>query len=484
MTDIFVSYAGADRDKAALLAEALEAQGYKVWWDQALAPGAEYATAAEAALAQAKAVLVIWSAASVDHTWTLDAAAAGRDRGILAAVALDASPIPLGFRQLPTINFAGWTGDVTGLPFQSLQTRLKDLVSPVTASAPMGFAAAPPPPPRSNRRGWLIVAGVVVVAALGALLTTQGGGGLPLPLPRPSAGEGTAPSAQAGYGLTAEDLAGFGAQDLVRIALSLEGLAAIEDGAARGDPLGLGLSCLAFAFGEGVPRDPQLARTRCEAASAAGSSLGPLMLARLAQAEEAGLTESQAAGFLAQAGAAGDPRALTELARAALTADPPDPAQAANLARRAAEMGHHPAELLYGWMYETGAAGPVSEADAFAWYDAAAQKAYPPGLTAAARLLQEGRGVPADADRARRMYTEAASRGDGEANYRLALMMARGEGGPAEPAQALTLMRAAVAAGYAEAPAALAALEAGEPVTTAAEAETAATPATPGENTP
>jgi TPR repeat protein len=463
MTDIFISYATADRDRVALLAEALEAQGYAVWWDQALAPGAEYASAAEAALSQAKAVLVVWSAASIDHTWTLDAAAAGRDRGVLAAVALDASPIPLGFRQAPTINFAGWTGDVTGLPFQSLRARLASLVTPGTGgTAPMGLSAAPPPP-QTNRRTWLIVGGVVLTAGLGAILTYQSGGRLPLPLPRPSNGETTSTSVSAGYGLTTEDLAGFGAQDLVRIARSLEGIAAIEDGAARGDPLGLGLSCLAFSYGEGVPRDPQLARTRCEAASAAGSSLGPLMLARLAQAEEAGLTQSQAADFLAQAGAAGDPRALTELARAALSADPADPAQAANLARRAAEMGHHPAELLYGWMFETGAAGPVSEADAFAWYDAAAQKAYPPGLTAAARLLQEGRGAPADAARARRMYTEAASRGDGEANYRLALMMARGEGGPAEPAQALALMRAAVAAGYADAPAALAALEAGDP---------------------
>ena len=474
MTDIFVSYAGADRERVALLAEALEAAGYRVWWDQALLPGAQYAAEAEAALAQAKAVLVVWSAASVEHTWTLDAAAVGRDRGVLASIAFDAAPVPLGFRQLDTINFAGWTGDVTAIPFQTLRARLTNLAGPGPSATPLGLAATPPPPPSPNRRNWLIAGGVLLAAGLGvALLLNTGGGGLPLPLPRPLPGTGTETSAQAGYGLTAEDLAGFGAQDLIRIALSLEGVAAIEEGAARGDPLGLGLSCIAFTFGEGVPRDPQLARTRCEAASAAGSSLGPLMLARLAQAEEAGLAQAQAAGFLAQAGAAGDPRALTELARNALSADPADPAQAANLARQAAEMGHHPAEMLYGWMFETGAAGPVSEADALAWYDAAAQKAYPPGLTAAARLLQEGRGAPADPARARRMYTEAASRGDGEANYRLALMLARGEGGPAEPAQALAMMRAAVAAGYPEAPAALTALEGGD---TAAPAEAAAAP--------
>jgi TPR repeat protein len=461
MTDIFVAYAGADREQVALLAKALEAGGYAVWWDQSLPPSDQYSAAAQAALAEAKAVLVVWSASSADHTWTLDAAASGRDRRILAPIALDAAPIPLGFRQLDTISFTGWTGDVVGPPFQTLRHRLAALIAGGGAAAVFGLTPPPPAPPK--RRLWLI-GGVAALAAglLGAaLLLNKGGGGLPLPLPTSQTGSPNLSAAQPGYGLTAEDLAGFGAQDLVRIAISLDGIAAIEDGAARGDPLGLGLSCLAFVYGEGVPRDPQLARTRCQAASAAGSSLGPLMLARLALAQEAGLTQSQAEAFLAQASAAGDPRALTELARSALNADPADPAQAAILARRAADMGHHPAEILYGWMFETGAAGPVSEAEAFAWYDAAAQKAYPPGLTAAARLLQEGRGVPADPARARRMYTEAADRSDGEANYRLALMLARGEGGPAEPAQALARMRAAAAAGYADAPAALAALEAG-----------------------
>ena len=39
MSDIFISYANADRSRTEPLAKALEAQGWSVWWDRAIPPG-------------------------------------------------------------------------------------------------------------------------------------------------------------------------------------------------------------------------------------------------------------------------------------------------------------------------------------------------------------------------------------------------------------------------------------------------------------
>jgi TPR repeat protein len=463
MTDIFVSYARADREAVALIASALEAEGFSVWWDKEVLPGQQYAAETDQKLAAAQAVLVVWSKDSVDRTWVLDEAAVGRARNVLCQIRLDATALPLGFRQLDATDMTGWGGNVTAPAFLALRTKLAALkAEPAKPTAPLGLLTPQPAPQRTSARRWWLTGAVILTAgaSLAALLTVAGPSFTRAPnSPPETVGQ---PGGDKPYGLSADDLAGFGAQDLVRIAVSMGGIDAIEAGANAGDALGLGLSCLANTFGEGMPREVATARARCEAASAAGSSLGPLMLARLAQASEAGLTPDQADGFLQLAADAGDPRALTELARRTLTATPPDPARAAALAEQAAKMGHHPAELLLGWMFETGTAGPADLAQAYSWYDAAAQKAYPPGLTASARLLEEGLGTVADPEGARSRYTEAANRGDGEASYRLALMLEAGRGGPVDRDRALTLMRAAVAADYEGATQALALME-GEP---------------------
>ena len=42
MSEIFISYARSDREKAKAIAEALERQGYKVWWDPKIPPGRKF----------------------------------------------------------------------------------------------------------------------------------------------------------------------------------------------------------------------------------------------------------------------------------------------------------------------------------------------------------------------------------------------------------------------------------------------------------
>ena len=65
MADIFVSYAREDIERAARIGEFLAARGFSVWWDRELTAGDRFATVVQDALAQAKAVVVLWSKNSV-----------------------------------------------------------------------------------------------------------------------------------------------------------------------------------------------------------------------------------------------------------------------------------------------------------------------------------------------------------------------------------------------------------------------------------
>ena len=84
MSDIFISYAREDRNKAELLARVFEQQKWNVWWDKVIPPGKKYSDVIGAELASAKAVIVLWSQASVASDWVKDEALGSE--GVLAKI--------------------------------------------------------------------------------------------------------------------------------------------------------------------------------------------------------------------------------------------------------------------------------------------------------------------------------------------------------------------------------------------------------------
>ena len=62
---VFVSYKAEDRRRVAPLVQALEADGFAVWWDAHIGGGASWREAIEAELDRAACVLVVWSKRSV-----------------------------------------------------------------------------------------------------------------------------------------------------------------------------------------------------------------------------------------------------------------------------------------------------------------------------------------------------------------------------------------------------------------------------------
>jgi adenylate cyclase len=111
MAKVFLSYARDDVDTARQLAELLGGAGHVVWWDQHIQGGSRFSAAIDHALKDAEAIVVLWSAKSVESAWVQDEAAEGRDSGRLVPVVVGETKPPLGFRQFQSIDFSGWTGE-------------------------------------------------------------------------------------------------------------------------------------------------------------------------------------------------------------------------------------------------------------------------------------------------------------------------------------------------------------------------------------
>ena len=104
--DVFVSYASADRERVAPLVSALENQGWQVWWDRKIEAGEAFDREIEAALAEARCVVVVWTDASVESDWVRAEAGEGLDRGVLIPVLLDGVRPPLAFRRTQAVPSA------------------------------------------------------------------------------------------------------------------------------------------------------------------------------------------------------------------------------------------------------------------------------------------------------------------------------------------------------------------------------------------
>ncbi len=111
MADIFVSYATEDRDRIRPLVEALQAEGWSVWWDRNLVAGPSFDEKIEEAIDAARCVVVAWSEYSVKSRWCRTEANEGLERQILVPLLIDDVRPPLAFRSSQTASLHGWPHD-------------------------------------------------------------------------------------------------------------------------------------------------------------------------------------------------------------------------------------------------------------------------------------------------------------------------------------------------------------------------------------
>ena len=110
MPDIFLSYSREDQAVARRYAEAMEREGFKVWWDAAINPGETFDEVTEQALKDAKAVVVLWSKRSVASRWVRSEASQADRYGTLVPVTIEPCDRPIMFELSQTTDLSGWSG--------------------------------------------------------------------------------------------------------------------------------------------------------------------------------------------------------------------------------------------------------------------------------------------------------------------------------------------------------------------------------------
>jgi formylglycine-generating enzyme required for sulfatase activity len=133
MSDIFLSYKSENREKAQIIADALEQKGFSVWWDPIIPPGRKFDEVIEEELNAAKCVVVLWSEKSVNSKWIRTEAAEGDRRGILIPVLIEDVTPPLAFRLIEAAKFIDWDGTVPNPEFDLLLGSVSKMLGKVPA---------------------------------------------------------------------------------------------------------------------------------------------------------------------------------------------------------------------------------------------------------------------------------------------------------------------------------------------------------------
>jgi adenylate cyclase len=135
MADIFISYARSTATQAQAVAQALRAQGYGVWLDDAIPAHRAYADVIEEELKAAAAVVVLWSTEAVKSQWVQSEADHARAAGKLVQLNIDGALLPMPFDRIQCADLAGWTGDMDAPGWRKVVGSIATLAGGAKAAA-------------------------------------------------------------------------------------------------------------------------------------------------------------------------------------------------------------------------------------------------------------------------------------------------------------------------------------------------------------
>ena len=142
-TDIFLSYARQDRGTARLFADGLAAEGFSVWWDASLRSGETFDEVIERNLRDAKAVVVLWSPASVASRWVRAEATLADRRNKLAPAIIAPCDRPIIFELTHAAELSDWTGDMSDPRWRTFVSDLKRLTNAAAEPLPAKLQPVP-----------------------------------------------------------------------------------------------------------------------------------------------------------------------------------------------------------------------------------------------------------------------------------------------------------------------------------------------------
>lgn len=205
MVDVFISYSRSDKAMVAVLARAVEAAGYQVWWDAELPPHQSYGDVITDKIANARAAIVVWSPTAVKSEWVRAEADMARNQRKLIQTALDNVTPPLPFNQIQYAEMGDWQGEDDHPGWRKVKLSLADLCGqrgdapplpppPPSRPAPSLASQGQPAPVAPSR--WPLFAGigvaVVGLAVAGGVLLGRGSGD-PVPQSQPAAPQAAQP---------------------------------------------------------------------------------------------------------------------------------------------------------------------------------------------------------------------------------------------------------------------------------------------------
>ena len=180
MPDLFLSYARDDRATVQQFADVLQREGFEVWWDLALNPGDAFDQAIERALEEARAVIVLWSKASVNSRWVRAEATQAQVSQRLVPVVIEPCKRPIMFELTHTVDLIGWAGDPNDPRWRSFVAGLRRSAGgqgkPMGEAAPGGSAGTAPAPGGFRRLAQAVGVRSIALAAVASLLVLGGTG--------------------------------------------------------------------------------------------------------------------------------------------------------------------------------------------------------------------------------------------------------------------------------------------------------------------
>ena len=168
MSDLFVSYASADRERVATLVQRLEQLGFSVWWDRDIADGQNFHRVIEQALDQAKCAIVVWSQHSVNSEWVINEASSAHKRNALVPALIDGVEPPLAFRHLQTADLRDDNPNAER-EYEKLKRSLQQIVGGPARMPANAGRDAKPKSLWQTPLGWAMGAGVFLLGAAALL---------------------------------------------------------------------------------------------------------------------------------------------------------------------------------------------------------------------------------------------------------------------------------------------------------------------------
>lgn len=109
---LFVSYSRKDKAMAQRVADALEIQGYEVFWDAEIPPGQKFDAYIMEQLRMSDAVVVLWSSHSIGSDYVKEEADYAKSNKVLVPLRIDETALPFGFTRIHTTDLVHWHGSV------------------------------------------------------------------------------------------------------------------------------------------------------------------------------------------------------------------------------------------------------------------------------------------------------------------------------------------------------------------------------------